>query len=265
MLKEFFASGIGSENLVDKQEAGTRALQVSVEETPASYVLVATVPTSSGEVTRLSRFARSALLSADAAGTSRRLSKELIWQQQEPILDAAELGEDQSKPGSLLILGRDRLSLYRRDSNHWELQDARGIPPADKTTRTPRGEIRLSSEGENSVLLPDQICDLEIGENLELNCRKASHPWREGAFLASPCDRNLWWLHGGQGDRTVPDRLSLRNPSLGKSASPEAELDLPGPAFSVFSGQRARSDTAVVFNLLTGNYEVYRITLACAN
>jgi hypothetical protein len=50
-----------------------------------------------------------------------------------------------------------------------------------------------------------------------------------------------------------------------KSASSVAELDLPGPALSVSNGQRTRSDTAVVFNLSTGNYEVYRITLACGN
>lgn len=267
MLRQYFTGEFGSENLVEKQESGTHPLQVSIEETPTFYVLVASVPTSSGDLTRISRFARAAIPSADLSGATRRLLKELIWQQQEPILDAAELSDDQNKPGPLLILDRDSLSLYRHENDRWELQDTKRIPIAEKPMRAPRGEIRISSEGEkhDSVLLPDQICDLAVTEKMDLNCRKAPHPWREGMLLASPCDRNVWWLRPEQEDWSASDRLLLRNPSLPKSAPSAAELELPGPSLSLSSGRRMQSDTSVVFNLATGNYEVYRITLACAN
>ena len=84
-------------------------------------------------------------------------------------------------------------------------------------------------------------------------------------FLASPCDRGAWWLSGESEDWSVPDRLLLRNPALPKSAPPAAELDLPGPSLSISTGRHMQSDTTVVFNLSTGNYEVYRVTLACGN
>ena len=84
-------------------------------------------------------------------------------------------------------------------------------------------------------------------------------------YFASTCDRGVWWLRAEPGDWSVPDRLLLRNPSLPNSAPPAAELDLPGPSLSISTGRRMQSDTTVVFNLSTGNYEVYRITLACAN
>jgi hypothetical protein len=266
-LKESFTDEFGRENLAEKQASGAHALQVTVEETPAFYVLIASIPTATGEATRISRFARAALPAAGTSGVQYRLLKELIWQQQEPILDAVETAQDSSKPGPLLILGRESLSLYRRESDRWELQDSERIPASEKATRAPRGEIRFSLGAEklDSIVLPAQSCDVAIGEKIELNCRAASHPWRDGMFLASPCDRGVWWLRAEPGDWSMPDRLLLRNLSLPKSALSAAELDLPGPSLSISAGRRMQSDTAVVFNLSTGNYEVYRITLACAN
>jgi hypothetical protein len=265
-LKESFTDEIGGENLAQKQESGAPGLQVSIEETPALYVLIANVPAANGEVTRMARFARATLTSNGTSGTPLRLLKELIWQQQEPILDAVETGEDPNKLGPLLVLNRDGLSLYRRENDRWELQDSKRIPVSDKAMRAPRGEIRFSlgTEKQDSIALPSQSCDVAIAEKIELNCQGVSHPWREGMFLASPCDRSVWWLRSESGDWSVPDRLLLSNPSLPKSAPSGAELDLPGPSLSISTGRRMQSDTTVVFNLSTGNYEVYRITLACA-
>ena len=266
-LKDAFTSELGGENIVEKAESGVRVLLISIEETPAFYVLIANVPAGSGDATRISRFARGAMPSAPNLGVRRRLLKELIWEQHEPILDAVDMGEESSKLGPLLILNRENLSLYRRENDRWELQDAKRIPTSERAIRVPRGEIRFSlgAEKQDSLVLPGQSCDVAVAEKIELNCRGTSHAWREGMFLASACDRSVWWLRTETGDWTVPDKLLLRNPSLPKSAPSEVELDLPGPSLSISTGRRMQSDTAVVFNLSTGNYEVYRITLACAN
>ena len=53
------------------------------------------------------------------------------------------------------------------------------------------------------------------------------------------------------------------NPSLPQTQTSIAELSMPGPVLSLSSGEALRADTAAVFNLATGNYEVYRIVLAC--
>jgi hypothetical protein len=266
-LKESFTNEFGGENLAEKQETSAPVLRVSIEETPAFYILIASVPAANGEATRMASFVRASFTSNGTSGAPLRLLRELIWQQQEPTLDAVEMGEDPNKLGPLLILNRDSLSLYRRENDRWELQDSKRIPASDKVMRAPRGEIRFSlgTEKQDSIVLSGQSCDVTIAEKIELNCRGASHPWREGIFLASPCDRSVWWLRAETGDWSVPDRLLLRNPSLPKSAPSVAELDLPGPALSISTGRRMRSDTAVVFNLSTGIYEVYRITLACGN
>lgn len=266
-LKDAFTDEFGGASIVEKQEPSSHTLQISIEETPAFYVLVAKVPTADGDATRISHVDRGALPSGGTAAGQYHLTKQLIWQQQEPMLDAVETGDESDGLGPLLILNRDSLSLYRRHNDAWELQDTTRIPKAEKTPRAPRGEIRFSlgNEKQDSIVLPGQTCGVTLSEKIDLNCRAASPSWREGMFLSSPCGRSGWWLRAEPGDWSLPDRLLLRNPSLPKSAPSEAELDLPGPVLSISTGRRMQSDTAVVFNLSTGNYEVYRITLACAN
>jgi hypothetical protein len=61
----------------------------------------------------------------------------------------------------------------------------------------------------------------------------------------------------------MPDKLEVVNSSLPQAQALVAELATPGPVLSISSGEAMRADTAVVFNLATGNYEVYRIALAC--
>jgi hypothetical protein len=266
-LKYAFTDEFGAANIFEKQESSSPTLQISIEETPASYVLVAKVPTADGEATRVGRIDRGELPSAGNVDGQYHLSKQLIWQQQEPMLDAVETGDEADGLGPLLILNRDSLSLYRHHNDSWELQDSTRIPNSEKTSRAPRGEIRFSlgNEKQDRIILPGQTCDVTISEKIDLSCRGVSPSWREGMFLSSPCGRSLWWLRAEQSDWSKPDRLLLRNPSLPKTAPSGAELELPGPALSISTGRHMQSDTAVVFNLSTGNYEVYRITLACAN
>jgi len=266
-MKQSFSEQLRNENLVLKQEPNAPVLQVSIEETPASYILVASVPASNGSAIRIAKLPRASLPSREISGTPLRFVKELIWQQSEPILDALEAGEGQQKLGPLLILGRDSLSLYRRENDRWELQDLKHIPASEKAVRAPRGQIQFStgSEQQIALLLPGQSCEVTIAEKIGLNCQGAPRQWKEEMMLASPCDRSVWSLQSESKDWTAPDRLLLRNLSLPRSAPSAADLDLPGPLLSISMGQDMQSGTTVVFNLSTGNYEVYRVTLACGN
>jgi hypothetical protein len=266
-LRESFTGEIGNENVATTPESGFRALRVSIEETPALLVLIASVPCANGEEVRIIESPRAALATAASSTTALRLQKELLWEQREPILDAVEPGDEANKQNLLLLLNRESISLYCRDTDHWELLDTKPIHASEKPVRDLRGELQFSlgRDKQNSVALPGKTCDLDLTEKIELTCHPAAQTWREGMFIASPCNRGVGWLLAESGDWSVPDRLLLRNPSLPKTAASLAELDLPGPVISISSGQAMRSDTATVFNLSTGNYEVYRITLACGN
>jgi len=66
-------------------------------------------------------------------------------------------------------------------------------------------------------------------------------------------------------DWTVEDRLLLRSSGAGRETAPVAEMIVPGPVQAIGVGIDAGSASVVVHNISTGNYEVYRVGLSCAN
>jgi hypothetical protein len=66
-------------------------------------------------------------------------------------------------------------------------------------------------------------------------------------------------------DWASEDRLLLRSSGAGSGNAPVAEMSMPGAVFSVAAGPDAASAAVVVRNLVSGNFEVYRVGLVCAN
>jgi hypothetical protein len=66
-------------------------------------------------------------------------------------------------------------------------------------------------------------------------------------------------------DWTSEDRLSLHNAGAAKDAAAVAELRVGGPVVSISAAESAGSATVVVRDLGSGNYEVYRVALACGD
>jgi hypothetical protein len=72
----------------------------------------------------------------------------------------------------------------------------------------------------------------------------------------------------GKGDYTQTDRITLAGaPGAGAAAdrTPGGSADMPGPVLDISVAENAKAAAAVVKNLSTGNYEVYRITAVCSN
>lgn len=264
-LRETFLDELKKNNIIASQESSAPAARLFLEETPARILFVAVVSSPSGEQVRMSELPRATLSAAERFTAGLHLRKELIWQQAEPILDAVEHTSEADKRSFFLILDRGSLLLHRSEKKQWVLRDSVAIPSPGTPTRDPRGEIWFSPDHEDEVrvVLPGRVCDAKLTDQVALTCRAGSEGWREGIFLASPCDRQMWWLRTDLGDRSAPDHLLLRNPSSPTSEPSLSELELPGPVLSISSGQAFQAGTAVVFNLATGNYEVYRITLVC--
>jgi hypothetical protein len=268
LLRESFVNELGSGVVVDSRESNAHALRVFLQDTPTGILLVAAVPSSNGEQIRMIELPRSSLPVPGKPAGDLRLQKELIWQQREPILDAIEYTNDSSKQSLFLLLTREAFWFFRGGTDGWVLQDSKPIPLPEVSTRDSRGQIRFSSEHEDRAFvdLPGRVCDVRLMDTVVIHCESGSQPWGEGRFLTSPCTRAVWWLQADSGDWTTPDRLLLRNPGGEKTDPFVAELELPGPVMSISApGKILRPNTVVVHNLSSGNYEVYRITLACGD
>jgi len=104
------------------------------------------------------------------------VEKELIWEQESPIVDLALLDTvDQS----MAVLEADKLSLYKRRGDLWELRRAFSIPSKQPWPRDLRGKIlrqRTESSDLLLVFLPGTQCGFSMHESPEgpaPNCEPA--------------------------------------------------------------------------------------------
>jgi hypothetical protein len=176
-------SSLGSAELAQAREAFEAALQ------QAGSRIGEVAPLAEAQVT-LSENASEFLLVEEARkGTERRvwlaawkrtgpaapvssvvLDKKLVWEQDEPILDAA------FPEGGMLVLSASRVTLYTRPSGRWEPREAVPLAPARPFPRDLRGRLRVSGPSFR-VYLPGMSCDGAWQPALALDCRAGDEPW----------------------------------------------------------------------------------------
>ena len=253
----------GAQN--DSAAAEVCGVSVYLERTPAQVVITADVENGTGKQVLFAAIPRAGIPAENGSVSTPRLEKELLWQQSERILDAIFVRGEDGAIDRLVVLQKDALKVYEKRSGSWKEVQSKPLGDAAATRRGPHGELYYSLDQPDRVkmVLAGKTCQANLGDATAPNCQQNLDVWRAGMLLSSPCSSQVWWLRSDGGDMTASDRLELVNPSLPAAQAPIAELATPGPVLSISSGEALRADTAVVFNLSTGNYEVYRIALAC--
>ena len=241
------------------------SVSVYLERTPAQVVVTADVENGSEKRELFAVIPRAGIPAESGNVSTLRLEKELLWQQSERILDAVFVRGEDGASDRLVVLQKDVLNVYEKWSGSWKEVQSKPLADATARQRGPHGELYYSLDQPDRVkiVLAGKTCQASLGDATAQSCHQNLDVWRTGMLLSSQCNSQVWWLRSDGGDMTVPDRLELVNPSLPATQAPVAELATAGPVFSISSGEALRADTAVVFNLSTGNYEVYRIALAC--
>jgi len=245
---------------------GNCAVNVDLHKTPTQIVLTAEVENGGNDKGRLFAAISRAGIPVESVGASTpRMEKELLWQQRERILDAIFVRGANGATDRLIVLQKDALVVYERQGAEWKASLTKPLSEASMTQRAPRGEIYYSLDQPDRVkiVFAGKSCQANLSDASPFNCQAGSEAARTGMLLISTCDSGTWWLRADGGDLTMPDRLELVQPSAQKTEASVAELPVPGPVLSISSGEGLQADTAVAFNLATGNYEVYRVALAC--
>ena len=107
---------------------------------------------------------------SDTATPGAVIEKQLIWELEEPILDAAYVGE------TWVVLTMSRLTLLARQNGRWEPGASVPVHPAKPWPRDPRGRLRVSGP----VLLaylPGTLCRGATEPSLTLDCAASDEPW----------------------------------------------------------------------------------------
>jgi hypothetical protein len=113
------------------------------------------------------------------------LEKKLLWEQDAPILDAAQIGD------AVLVLDAARVLLVRGAD-----RQAAPIPPTHPWPRDIRGRLSVSDTA-FTAYLPGTICRGDTQPRLSLECRDSQDPWllAPGAIAVFAPDRNLFQGH----------------------------------------------------------------------
>jgi hypothetical protein len=166
------------------------------------------------------------------------------------------------------VLTDEGLTIYRGGPGHWKTEGTKELPAPRQPQRTARGQVFVSEEKADQVglLLPGRRCDANVTDGSVITCAAATAEWPTGRLLALPgCGSQTWWLKGEGNDFASEDRLSLRTAGAAKESRTVAELSLAGPVLSTAAAEDSGSATVTVRNLVTGNYEVYRVVLSCGD
>ena len=228
--------------------------------------MIVTASEENGEKqTWIAAVARAEVPAQNDGASAPRLEKELLWEQSERILDALFVRGTAGEADRLAILSKEALSIFQKQNGAWKAAFAKLLGEAATAQRAPRGDLSYSPDQPEKlkIVVGGKSCQTTLTENTAIACTPGAEAPRTGMLLASNCDSRVWWLRADAGDATMPDRLELVMPAAPQAQPAIAELPVPGPVLAISSGEALRADTAVVFNLATGNYEVYRIALAC--
>ena len=267
-LRAIFAAKLESVQVRFAEGEAAPALRVSIEQTPTRFVFAAIVPGEGGTNVAIEEVSRLLAGSDQPVKSSLRLQKELVWQQEARILSAAlpRVADDAAK--RMVVLTEDALLEYSEEQGNWKIRETKALPQPRQAPRGARGQLLFADDGLERVgiLLPGRRCEANLSDQSPVACTASNVEWPAGRLLAFPaCGAQTWWLKSDTTDWTVEDRLLLRASVAGKDLAPVAEVNVPGPVQAISAGSDAASAGVVVRNVSTGNYEVYRVALSCAN
>jgi len=262
--QESFKKELEARQLSLTEEQSAPPLRVALTATPTQWILVASVRSSDHDEVRFVSLPRASIRLPAMPAAPLRIERQLVFESPERILDASSLWNG-SEGGIVLLAYRNgQLTALQTDRAGAVKQFIPILAADPQPSRDPRGE--LSAGGTNvEVLLPAKTCSFGWASPSEVKCRAVKPVWRGTTVLTPPCDPAGWKIVSEGRDWTVPEVLQVVPDRAAREGSAAILSELPGPILNVNGEQNPASALVVTRNLHSGDYEVYRITLACGN
>ena len=247
------------------EEPDAPLLRVGATETPTQIVLAAELLFADHQELRIVALKRALLPSQTLLASPVRIEKQLVFDSPERVLDAASATRGTSDDLVILTYRNSELTALRLDPTG-SLKQAFTLSAAGlKPSRDPRAEL-TASETDGRLQFLGKLCEFTWAAPAEVRCRATTKTsWRPPPLLASPCDSTTWKLQADGSDWTAGDLLQVAPETASHKGLAALLSDFPGPILSINSTQNSHSALVVVRNLRTGNYEVYKLALACGN
>lgn len=262
--QETFRKEIEKHHLAVTDDPAATPLRVGLAETPTQLVFSAGTRVLEKDEVRFLTLPRTAFRAASLPVAPIRIERQLVYQSQDRILDASSLWNGTEGGMAVLTYHNAAFSVLRLDSSGQSTQTIPLAAAIAQASRDPRGELTIRAS-DGVVLLPTKSCEFTWIASTEAKCHAPRSVWRTATVLTPSCDAGGWKLLSDGADWAMPDVLQVVPDGSLRQGSAALLTDFPGPILSVNGEQDPASALVVTKNLRTGNYEVYKITLACGN
>jgi hypothetical protein len=257
-------------SLTENSDAPPLRVTISLTATTALLSADSTSPDGTRQI-RMVEIPRTSLFSPRDMASAPHLTSELLWEQEKPVYSAIEWLDPATHERFLLLLTTGQVLRLGSENGAWKMMDAADLPAAGRRSRPGDGTFSYTHpEGKLELLFYRKACEFSVDGRFSIKCNESYPVTSLAVGLSSNCEQFRRNLITGNGDYTQPDRIILSRPAgAGVAAEPgdkySASVDTPGPVFDVTAAENWKAAFAVVRNLSTGNYEVYRITSVCGN
>ncbi len=274
-------------------------LRVTISENVRGLMFVAEVFTS--DTKQVIMLPWSALPPVVEQKRQLQLTRKLVWEQTEPILDFVLLDSG----SQLLMLTASKVSLSRLVDGKWVASGQAALTLARPLPRDPRGRIQITSDAFH-VYVPGTTCLGVLQTALKLTCSAANETWlasrdpelpvrwvtdrnflesdgiREKFFSAAgglfagagawgsdvasvqnPCGPSALVVAAKSGEALEQDQLQVYEIEKGQVTAASDPMDVPGPVTALWPSETRGQATLVIRNLKTGNYEASLLGIAC--
>ncbi len=273
-LKKMFISQLSACGMAAESNAEFPLLNIAIRGTASKLLLVADLvdPGASRQI-RMTEVRRETRSIENSSSRTLLLQKKLLWQQESPLESAMEWYGSSTQEHFLFLVSQGSIARLRSVNEVWTQVDSAELPKADRPSRL-GGEGstfmygKPEPEAKLELLINRRLCEFSPAGSLSLTC-KDSYLGGKQLRLFSDCGNMEWSLWTDSGDYVQKDRIFCGRAEAAEPDAPDEStlhsMEMAGPVLDVSTTEDLKAAIAVVKNLATGNYEVYRITLACTN
>lgn len=268
--KKAFLDQISACGMQAAENSDAPILTVTVQITPSKALLIASSSEAASPQIYVIEVPRASLLVARETAPAPQLKRELLWQQEKPIQSALEWQDPATEERFLFLLSEGLFMRFDSENGVWKWRDSAQFLRVGGRLRA--GEVSLvysHAKARVELVLGKQDCDLDLALHFAHTCTGTEVGDRR-TELSSTCEESSGYLVTGKGDYTQTDRITLAGAARAGARATEdltyaGSVDMPGPVLDISVAENTKAAAAVVKNLSTGNYEVYRITAVCSN
>jgi hypothetical protein len=174
LLAELTSDGVH----VVPNEPAMATVNVTLSENVREYVWVAEIQQGTKERTVVMvAVPRTELVSLSQVATSVVLRKQLLWSQEDAILDVAMLDSASLGSAHMAVLDGYKVTLYHSDRGQWQRNQELPVLHSQPWPRDLRGRLVPRKDHLLDVYLPGVFCSSTQHPQLALECAPSEEPW----------------------------------------------------------------------------------------